>query len=376
MVEPDDFGLSPLATLAHVAASHPPSMFASFWSHWQQRVAAAKPRLVEFRTPSPDSTDSSATHWVESVAHVRVGCRLIEPPRGTPVHAALLTLHGYHAPTPLSGEDEEWAPLARRGLLVCAMRLRGYPGSRIDCADYTQEPGGWISRGLAVNVTKPQDAMDWSLVQGVADVACVARALRVDLDRRAGPDRPLMLHGWSFGGGVAVVAAAQMAAMNAGSDRVSRLCLGVPSLGDWAWRRSLGDRACRTGIGADVAFTLKAHALNDEQLLSTLSLGDAALHARHVSADTLALLALRDDTVPAPSSAAIINALATDPGRRWRFLTPYGHFDGGLRNARRHALFEACRQDFLDPTCDPGQAMARWEPMLEHGERRPESARA
>lgn len=371
MVEPDDFGLSPVATLAHVAASHPPSMFASFWSHWQQRVAAATPRLTEFRTPTPDSTDTSATHWVESIGHVRVGCRLVEPPRGTPVHAALLTLHGYHAPTPLSAEDDEWGALVRRGVLVCGMRLRGYPGSRIDCADYTQEPGGWISRGLTVHVTKPQDAMDWSLVQGIADVACVARALRVELDRRATTSAPLMLHGWSFGGGVGVIAAAQLAAINAGAARITRLSLGMPSLGDWPWRREMGSRAARPGVGGDVAFTLKAHAIHEDAIVSTLRLGDAALHARHVTSDTLACVALRDDTVPAPTSAAIVNALSTDPGRRWRFITPYGHFDGGLRNARRHALFESCRHDFLDPAHDPGQAMARWEPMLERGERKP-----
>lgn len=370
MIEPDDFGLSPLATLSHVSAHAPPAMFGAFWSHWQQRVAAAQGRFVEFRTPSTDSTDSSATHWVESVGHVRIGCRLIEPPRGTPIRAGLLTLHNYRNPIPLSGEDEEWGGLTRRGVLVVAMRVRGYAGSRLDCGDYTQEPGGWISRGLAASVNRPQDAMDWSLAQGVADVACAARALRAELDARAGRAARLMLHGWSFGGGLAVIAAAQLGSVLGGAARVGRLVLGVPSLGDWGWRRGMGVRAARAGVGADIGSTMLAHASREAELTQTLGLGDAALHARHVVAPTLSLLALRDDTVPAPSAAAVCNALGCDPGTRWRFLTPYGHFDGGIRNARRHALFSACRDDFLDPDQEVGASMAGWASVLERGERR------
>lgn len=375
MIEPDDFGLSPLATLAHVAAYTPPPMFAAFWTHWQQRALAIAPRLTEFRTRNPDPSDSSATHWVESIGHVRIGCRLVEPPRGTPTRGGLITLHAYHSPIPLSGEDEEWEPLARRGVLVVAMRVRGYPGSQLDCSDFTQEPGGWVSRGLARPVAKPQDAMDWSLPQGAADVFSVARALRHELDRRTPADAaaplPLMMNGGAFGASLAVLAAAQLAGTAAGVHRVSRLALAMPSLGDWSWRLTMPERGARAGVDADVRATLAAHAARVAEITATLALTDATFHARHVHAESLCLLACRDDTAPAPCAAAVYNSLASDPGSRWRFLAPYGHFDGGIRNARRHALFPACREEFLDPGSPPEHAMSRWAPILERGERRP-----
>ncbi|MCC6833324.1 MAG: acetylxylan esterase [Thermoleophilia bacterium] len=371
MTEPDDFGLSAAATLAHVAACAAPGGFGGFWSLWQQGVQAAPSRLNEFRAPSPDSTDASATHWIESVGHVRIGCRVIEPPRGTAVRAGLLTLHAYRNPIPLSGEDDDWEGLARRGVLVVALRLRGYAGSRMDCGDFTSEAGGWISRGLSNFGDRPQDLLDWSLPQGVADVAVASRALRAELDHRGGAGLPLMLHGWSFGGGMAVMGAAQLSAMDAGRARVHRLAVALPSLGDWAWRLGMGSRAARDGAGADVRATVVASAAREAELAARLALLDAVFHARHVACPTLALLALRDETVPAPSAAAVFNALATDPGERWRFLAPYGHFDGGIRNARRQAMFPACRDDFLDPSRRPAESMARWEPVLERGDRSP-----
>jgi len=42
--------------------------------------------------------------------------------------------------------------------------------------------------------------------------------------------------------------------------------------------------------------------------------------------------------VPAPTAAAVFNALAGDPGRKWRFTVRYGHHDGGVADMRRHAL--------------------------------------
>lgn len=374
MIEPDDFELSPIATLAHIATFGASPAFAQCWTHWRQRVAEAPARLNQFRGPSPDSTDGSGTHWIESIGHVRISCRLIEPPRGTAVRAGLVALHAYRDVIPLSGEDEVWEDLARRGVLIAAVRLRGFAGSRIDCADFTQDAAGWIGRGIAMTIRKPQDAMDWSLIQGVADAACAMRAMRVELDRRApaGADAPLMLHGRSFGGGIAVMAAAQAPESSGMDCRVSRLAIGHPSLGDWLWRIRRGDRGAGTGAGADVRRALVAHAAREEELVQTLALGDAAAHARRVDAPTLCMLALRDDTVPAPTAAAVFNALATDPGLRWRFLAPYGHFDGGIRNARRHALFERCLIDFLDPSRPVGDAMADWEGVLESGDHGPE----
>ena len=51
----------------------------------------------------------------------------------------------------------------------------------------------------------------------------------------------------------------------------------------------------------------------------------------------------------APTQAAVFNALATPTGLRHRFPVRFGHYDGGLANARRHAQFEAAAEAFLDP---------------------------
>ena len=60
----------------------------------------------------------------------------------------------------------------------------------------------------------------------------------------------------------------------------------------------------------------------------------------------------------------MFNALGVDPGLKWRFVVPAGHAEVGLANARRHALFERCAAEFLDPDADPSAVMAEWEDRL------------
>ncbi|MEZ6233086.1 MAG: acetylxylan esterase [Phycisphaerales bacterium] len=355
MVEPDDFGMSAAETLARVASVSMPGWAASLWQHWQQQVKAAPCRLNEFRGRSPDASDASATHWVESVGHVRLGCRVVEPRRGAAVRGGLVTLHGYVPGMPLSGEEDEWQGLADRGVLVVAMRVRGFAGSRIDCGDYTGSDGaeanGWISRGLATEVRKGADAMDFVLAQGIADVVCVLRAVRHELTQRAGAAAPLMLHGPSFGGGLAVLAAAQGSLLNGSAVRVDRLVVEHPSLGDWAWRLGMGERAARAGIGADVWGTMRERwpiGRGDGPDAGGIRRGQA----RADMCSHPAWRCWRRGTRRCPqSAAAIVNGLSTDPGHRWRFLTPYGHSTAGSGMPVGGQLFAACRDDFLTRMC-------------------------
>jgi len=104
-----------------------------------------------------------------------------------------------------------------------------------------------------------------------------------------------------------------------------------------------------------------------DRVLGRLQLCDAAIHGRRIRVPTLAMLARRDEVVPAPSAAAVFNAIDADPGRKWRFVVPYGHFAGGIANARRHALFERAMVDFFDPSRSPIEAMTPWEPILHEG---------
>ncbi|VAX40256.1 hypothetical protein MNBD_PLANCTO03-1503 [hydrothermal vent metagenome] len=373
MPPPDDFGFSPVATLAHVAELTPATMHRPFWNQWRERLSACTPRLLPAEPEDP--ADPTATHQFESLGSVRIGCALGLPPAGTPVRAGLVTTHGYQGREPLEHATRRWRNLTARGVAVLVLRVRGYPGSQLDVGDWTGDPAslGWITHGFPASLQRSDDALAWSLPLAVADVACGARALHEWLRSRAktktSTPLPIFLHGESFGGGLAVMAAAQMPA---GFMRFERLALALPTFGDWAWRLAEPSRMA-FGAGAHLRTLLRSIAPPDA--LDTLRLCDAAIHAERVLVPTLCKLALRDEVVPAPAAAAVYNALGADPGHKWRFLVPEGHTEPSLACARRHALFERCMTDFLDPANDPAEAMTPWEPMLVEGDHAPKANR-
>ncbi|MDQ7012316.1 MAG: acetylxylan esterase [Planctomycetota bacterium] len=372
MPEPDDFGLAPFATLAHVGDAVSAPQHRPFWSRWQEAVTALTPTLGPAEPADP--SDQTATHRFESLGSVRIGCRLELPPKGTPVRAGLVTTHGYATPDPLETNANRFRALAARGVAVLALRVRGFPGSQLDTGDWTGDPHslGWITQGFPARVQKPEDALRWSLPLAVADVACAGRALREWLGTRArkgdAPAPDMYLRGESFGGGLAVIAAAQTP-----RDwmRFDRLAIGLPTFGDWAWRLANPARMA-LGSGAEMLALLRS--LGEEtqtEALDTLRLCDAAVHARKVRTPTLCKLALRDEVVPAPTAAAVFNALDTDPGSKWRFVVPTGHTEPSLALARRLAIYERCAADFLDPAQEPAAAIETWASLLEEGDRVP-----
>lgn len=378
MFEPDDFGLSPAATLSHVADPAPSRFHVPFWNAWARAIAADPARLTHWIGPDLDPVDGGATHQFISHRHVRIGCRLIEPPREAggrgAVRAGLVTVHGYDRPVALVQEDERWAELASRGVAVLAIRVRGYPGSLVDTGDWSSP--SWIARGLDVPTTAGgpdgaettiTDLMAWSLALGVADVVNACRAMGGVL----GAGVPLYLRGESFGAGLAVIATSMLSQHAELGAAIERLQIGLPTLGDWKWRLA-PERARRAG-GAqrEIVDLLTQEASRADELVERLRICDAAIHAQRVRCPVLCKLALRDEIVPAPAAASVYNALHTAPGSKWRFVTPYGHFDGGIKNARRHAIFERCAADFLDPGASPCEAMVRWQPLLAQGERLP-----
>lgn len=381
MQEPDDFGFSPLRTLARVADPTPAAGHSPFWTAWWKEVVSGHPEIRPRREADP--SDPTCDREFESTRATRIGCRLLLPPGGPDaVRAGLVTSHGYGEAGALAERDGMWRTLVGRGVAVLLVRIRGYAGSRLDCGDLTAlDRGlGWICRGLAAPTTgegshpdRPTDVLNWVLPHGVADVVNACRALSAWLRERADRRLRIYLHGESFGAGLAAIAAAQLA-QHAGEEggAPARLVLGVPTFGDWPWR--LTQRY--GGSGGEVAELIRRRPDLEYVIGERLRLLDAVVHARRVACDTLCKLAERDDIVPAPAAAAVFNALGTDPGRRWRFVTPYGHFDGGLAHQRREVLFQRCLEDFLDPALDPAEAMAPWEPSLAGGERLPEAVRA
>lgn len=311
------------ATLAHRADRDLPEDFDAYWSEMREAVASLP---ASWR----GHLDGPINEVVfESVRAVRVVAQLSIPKGCTPgdLPGAVVTTHGYAAADQFPADVEPWT---ERGLATMRIRVRGYPPSTLDIADLRDS---WITHNI-------EDADAWILRGAVADVMQAYRCLR----RRFGADLPINLHGESFGAGLAVMAAAQLTLMG---DPPHRMAIGLPSLGDWRWRR---DHYCN-GSGGQVNAVLDALREHGNDVLERMRLLDACLHARHVTCPSLVKLAERDDVVPAPSAAAVFNALASSA--RWRFVVAYGHFDGGMTDLRRHARFERAQAAFLDPRADP-----------------------
>jgi cephalosporin-C deacetylase-like acetyl esterase len=352
MTEPDDFGYSAFQTLAHVGEPTRSARHTAFWKAWAGAVFAQRPRLMPRDERSADPSDLTATHGFQSARSVRIGCSLVAPARGR-ARAGVVVTHGYSGVPTLGAAAEDWRSAADAGAAVLVIRVRGYPGSQADAAGLVghaaaPEGGGglWITHGLEAPPSEQGLGSEWSFSFGVADTVNACRALRQLVG-----GAPIFLAGESLGAALAVVAASALA----DTDEVARLAIGLPSMGDWPWRLSLPEGRAGGGAGGMVRRFVADHPELAEDVGATLRLFDAAIHARRVRCPVLCKLAERDDVVPAPAAAAVFNALGTDPGRKWRFVVRYGHFDGGIADARRHAHFQRLAREFLDPSCDAAE---------------------
>lgn len=355
MREPEDYGLSPVQSLCQVAPSCPPSGFLQHWCPWHDRVWAMEPALRPVRPAELSQCGAvGVTHILESVRSTRLGCRIRMPESGV-VRAVVLTTHGYLVPgaQPIS-DDGRWIGA---DTAVLKVRIRGYPGSQLDTGDLTARPEGFAAIGLE----EPGASV---LLDAVADLVNAVRAARAHF----GPKVQIFLHGESFGAGLAILASSLLphALMP------QRLVIGVPTFGWWSWRLA---RRSYAGAGHDIARAIERHPDRAPAMIEALSMLDAVVHARRVTSPTLCKIAQRDDIVPAPTAAAIFNALGSDPGRKWRFITRFGHFDGGIADLRRHAMFEGLAGAFLDPSQDLNTLMSAWEPVLHDTESRPDASR-
>jgi len=313
-------GAEDITILAHSPTPAIAQGHHQWWRAWRGRLAELTPAL---RPASAGETDSGITHLFDSAGGVRVGGRLIEPAR--PAAGGVVVLHGYGAREDL----DDRSPLVRTGLAVFKLRVRGFPGSRLDAGDLCDAPGGWIAQGL-------EEAETSALIGAAADVILAARALKSHLD-----GAPIGVRGDSLGGGLAVIAAANA------PRAISRVAIGVPSLGDWTGRLL---SAAPTGAGKDAREALDRAGENQGALRRTLRLSDAAVHARKVRQPALCLLATKDDVVPPTGAAAVYNALASDPGLKRRVLIERGHAEPTRDDARTLVEFERRAARLLDGT--------------------------
>jgi len=373
MIEPADYGLDDVQTFAHIGDPTPAPDHSVFWKHWYARLVEHTPVLN--RRTTIDPSDPSATHEFVSNDGVRIGATIVLPGDAKPVRASLVSVHGYNQRTALGDSARRWQRVADTGVAVLILRLRGYPGSQLGIGEQRspdESGAGWIARGFA-----GEKHEDWILPGAIADVCNACRVMRnALLDRDTDTHIPIdpaidhpgiFLMGSSLGGGLASIAAAQLIGKLSGESIIDRLAIALPSLGAWRWRlaHQLPDQS--TGTTADIKRVLARHPEREKELIDRLRLCDAVVHGRRVRVPTLGMLARRDEIAPAPSAAAVFNAINADPGRKWRFVVPYGHFEGSISNARRHALFERAMIDFFNPTCQPIESMEPWEPILHAG---------
>ncbi|MEM1329037.1 MAG: acetylxylan esterase [Planctomycetota bacterium] len=376
---PDDFGLSALETLTHVASFGTPSGSQGYWTGWRDRLLEVEPTLRPRDGRELDDRDGGIDWTFEGGYGLPIGCTLVEPPTGTALAGGVVVLHGAGIDRTAEQDRERWRLLAARGVAVLVVRVRGYAGSSRDTGDLTviDDAGhGWICRGLDALLTTPGDrktpaADEWVLPRAIMDVANGVRALRSWVEQAASKDLPVGLYGVSLGGGLGVMASAQLGEVDP-SMAPDRLAVGMPSLGDWPWRLDDRARRSRGGTGSMLADYLLRNADREEDLLKVIRWFDSAVHARHIASPVLCMLAERDDVVPAPTAAAVFNALGSDPGCKWRFLVRAGHTDAGLSNNRRLALFHRCCMDFLDFGRPPIEAMRAWQPVMRSGDRAPD----
>lgn len=377
--------MSPVATLSRVGDPTPSQEHSVFWGLWFREIARSTPLLVPREVPDP--SDSTASHEFDSLGGTRIGCLLLTPPEGTPVRGGAVVLHGATVEHTLERDARRHRALAEQGIVVLLVRARGYPGSKLDDAHLPAQDAdlGWLARGLAGDGdltadAQPEAAMRWILPQAVGDVVNACRVVRNLLlgrgDQRVqaaltldAPRAAVSLIGESLGGGLAVIAAGQLAGRLRHEPVVDRLAIGLPSLGDWPWRLMLPEPA---GTGAQVKRVLERHPEREGLIRARLRLTDAVVHAARVRRPVVCKLAERDEVVPAPTAAAAFNAMQTDPGSSWRFIVPLGHAEGDATNTRRHALFERCAHAFVDPARRADAIMEAWEPLLNAGDRPPE----
>lgn len=347
---PEDYGLTEQQTLAQQVTGDPPPEFDSFWALLREEVATLPSRWRGTIDGPIGQVLIDSSRAVQVVTRLTMpGIRAGDRPgsgAGPRPRGVVITVVG---PPPIPHEAREeallraipgafpeapepWLPL---GLATLRLYVRGCGPSATENVDL---PEGWILDKLGV-------ADSWIVRGAVADVVQTYRCTR----RHFGPQMPISLHGESLGAGLAVIAAAQLHAMG---DGPHRLALAHPDLGAWRWRT---DHYCR-GLGGQVNEMLVAVREESARFLETMLFFDAAYHARAVECPTLCKLAARDDVVPAPAAAAVFNAVRS--GRKWPFVTSYGHFDGGLQDARRHAVFQELHPLFLDPDREPEELLA------------------
>jgi cephalosporin-C deacetylase len=262
------------------ALTRPPD-FESFWAKTCEELNAIDPKMR--RTPvtceSHPSLELSQLTF-HSLGGVEITGYslgwLDEAPRPLVVHS-----HGYG-----SQYEIQWK-WAEAGYNVAGIDIRGF--GRSAAAVPAPSRWGYVLTGI--------ESPETSVLRGA--VCDYGRTMQLARDLFAGRTARHLTYGFSFAGGLALMAEALW-------DTSDLLVLGVPTFG-WAEGRYF---LVKSGSGAEIAHYLERRPEATEDVMLVLRYFDAVNFAGMVSCETLIGLGLNDPVVPAETVYSIVNHFA------------------------------------------------------------------
>jgi cephalosporin-C deacetylase len=201
---------------------------------------------------------------------------LDDTPRPLVVHS-----HGYHSQCEIQWK---WADA---GYNVAGIDVRGF--GRSAAAVPATSRWGYVLTGI--------ESPETSVLRGA--VCDYARMMQLARDLFAGQTARHLTYGFSFAGGLALMAEALW-------ETSDLLVLGVPTFG-WAEGRYF---LVKSGSGAEIAHYLKERPEATEDIMLVLRYFDGVNFAGIVSCETLIGLGLNDPVVPAETVYSIANHFA------------------------------------------------------------------
>ena len=284
-----------------------PPDFDRFWSATRAELAgvAARPKL--------ERVDAKRGLVLERLTFGSLGGARVHGYvlRATDGAARPLVVHGH-------GYGSEVTPMwqwARAGVDVVGVDVRGYGESERAAPDTA--PSGYILTG--------SEAPETHILRGA--VCDYMRAVEVARDLLGAQAPRTVLHGFSFAGGLAVMAEAQLQVADL-------LVLGVPSLGWAEGRRLFATGGSGNEINRYLDSGFEAH--DEEDLMVVFRYFDSMNFADRVRCPTLVGVGEVDLVVPQPTVLAIASRLA---GRTEVMTFPVSHSESP--EERRWDEFEA-----------------------------------
>lgn len=257
-----------------------PRDFERFWDKTREALRQLDPAVMRQEHPESNephrslvqlSFKSLENRWIRGYAISWTD----EQPRPLVIHS-----HGYGSECAL-----QWA-WARAGLNVLGVDIRGF--GRSFEAHPLRSKWGYILSGI--------DTPETSILRGA--VCDYIRAVETGLTLFGGHTTRTVLHGFSFSGGLALMAEALIGAADL-------LVVGVPTFG-WAEGRNF---FVKSGSGAEISRFLDQRPESAEDTMLVLRYFDPMNFADMVKGPTLVGVGLADDVVPAKTVYAIANHL-------------------------------------------------------------------